>query len=1784
MSMSIRSGTGGGAGSIAQVLGDVWGAGASSQHGGGGGGPQGATNPNISLDHTINTHANTGSNPRLSTAAAENSRTPKPIQVVPMPASVGMNATANSSTSSAATYGVQIPSVHGSGQGQGERERRRERDGHRHSTASASASRREKEKEKETSSRRERDKEGRRYSHQPTSAGSLGSVLSYVSSRHGGHGHGYYKSGAGGGGIETIKEVDGYSESERRGGGDRLPPPFSDSADTSPVDGGNFAGVGAGGGKRGSGYRSSMGVGGAAGASQSTIRGGGGRERDKGKDTHRDSRHRVREHEREYSSPNAHASSSATAAAPAPVAVAGSSTAASMNMPPPVYMATPGPSAPIPGLTTAPVTSAAPAFTPVATAVPLDRDINTSIGSNFSLNLSISPASLRPPPAYKAERERQLANVPHEALVAQLVQKEHESAEVGRLLEKAVRGVERLRAKRREGEERAREGEERVKREVEERVRRELEEGLRGAEERAQEAEERVGEMRVRIERLESENRGLAVRSREAVLEAQRESAKSGEDVAQWKLKAEWAENEIARGRSVVVHLETQIADLERELEKARSAARQFKEQTVILYAREEAHRQGFEEGLKQGRQAGQEQLALLGVDDSSTADNKKGKKKSQGSVIQAERTRSAPAGPSQLEMENHLAQLNKIHDNEMLRIRKQLSNAERERDRERSGKREAEARIGDMEKSLREMKQREEARRREEEDERERRRKEEEEEREKMRKEVSRLKEEMRRERVDREIREREKEAREREKERERDEAEREREREKEREKAEREREREREMAERERELDERERDLEREQQMMTPSRPIPYLSMPMAPPPTAVQPVGMPVASIPVLPVVPVATTSSVTSHMGMGGGMPQPEIPNIVPRGGPGVGVGMPEVEIPNIVLKGGQVYTPGGGIQSGGMPEPSIPNIVPRGYTPGGVGMPEVEIPNIVPKGGGVGMPEVEIPNIVPPRSHTPYTPHSSHGAGAGGGMPEPSIPHIVPRSHTPYTPGGTGMPEPNIPNIIPRSHSPHTPGGSGMPEPTIPHIVLRSHTPGGGVGMPEVSIPHIIPRGGGQTPAGGFGMPEVNIPHILPRSHTPRTPGGKGMPEPTIPHIVPRSHTPGGGGGGMPEPTIPHIVPRGGQTTSERGHRRRDSTGSSVASTMPLEFIPGPGAGGWGGMGTIPEDISVRGPSPGPVPVPAPGGLGMPVASVPSFGVPGSDRGGAGGGMPTPTIPQFPGGATPVPPPGSRGTGMTPYTSGSNPLPNPPEWLHNPPADYTKVPYTGPKEGILSHEQLYGGAMNRPSSRASRANEHLDVVQPRPLDLRRAGSNGSWHIQVIGPSRPPSGHGNPEETRNSFLSPNHQPAPLPHPDTTSSRRSGHSRSGSGAGAAPASPSMGWGQALPTRPRSRAGGGPSRSGSPVTAPDGTYGNPLRTNHGAGASPSGGAIYGNPIRGTPSLPTNPLPSVIRATTPGGFGGGNVPTAPNSPEAQPTIIPASTTIGRKKKGKLAAARTSVYGNPTKTNDGDEDDGEPIFIPPGPVPSFAASAGRAGSSGSATPGKKTGMIMVPSKGSNAPITSISASPIVAPVGFPSPNMGGNQPLGFGGWGGAGTAGSAGGGGSVFGFGGGGFGAGTAGSASGRSPFGRTAELAQQRDDDEGSENTIDRMTRQNTLRNQISTTGFGFGASAGGGGGGGSVAASPNLNANRRSVFGMPSPTIPNIVPGTAGSSGGGGGGGLFGGVSVFGDSGAGISMPEATVPQIVEEPVAMPEPSVPNIVPDPPTTTAGKKKKKKK
>jgi hypothetical protein len=81
-----------------------------------------------------------------------------------------------------------------------------------------------------------------------------------------------------------------------------------------------------------------------------------------------------------------------------------------------------------------------------------------------------------------------------------------------------------------------------------------------------------------------------------------------------YKVQLDNAQREIFRAQEVINQVVKEKQDAEEEAVYARAKARKFKEENLVMIAREEGRRQGFEEGLSRGRRIGFEEGRTTGL------------------------------------------------------------------------------------------------------------------------------------------------------------------------------------------------------------------------------------------------------------------------------------------------------------------------------------------------------------------------------------------------------------------------------------------------------------------------------------------------------------------------------------------------------------------------------------------------------------------------------------------------------------------------------------------------------------------------------------------------------------------------------------------------------------------------------------------------------------------------------------------------------------------------------------------------------------------------------------------------------------------------------------------------------------------------------------------------------------------------------------------------------------------------------------------------------------------
>ncbi|RDX39954.1 hypothetical protein OH76DRAFT_489641 [Lentinus brumalis] len=125
----------------------------------------------------------------------------------------------------------------------------------------------------------------------------------------------------------------------------------------------------------------------------------------------------------------------------------------------------------------------------------------------------------------------------------------------------------------------------------------------------------------ITTERLESETRRADDAERrvlevlrklraahEATMLAQAEASRAKEELTLFKYRFEDAQREILRAQELVDELEQAKLEAESEAARARSTARRYREQQLIVRAREEGRMEGIQEGLSRGRSMGFEE------------------------------------------------------------------------------------------------------------------------------------------------------------------------------------------------------------------------------------------------------------------------------------------------------------------------------------------------------------------------------------------------------------------------------------------------------------------------------------------------------------------------------------------------------------------------------------------------------------------------------------------------------------------------------------------------------------------------------------------------------------------------------------------------------------------------------------------------------------------------------------------------------------------------------------------------------------------------------------------------------------------------------------------------------------------------------------------------------------------------------------------------------------------------------------------------------------------------
>ncbi|KIM40596.1 hypothetical protein M413DRAFT_164521 [Hebeloma cylindrosporum] len=260
------------------------------------------------------------------------------------------------------------------------------------------------------------------------------------------------------------------------------------------------------------------------------------------------------------------------------------------------------------------------------------RRSTTSISTGTGTTHSYTSA---PTQQVRKERERQLANTPRDTLIHLAISKEHEIKEAKHLLTTAILQIESLRDK-------------------------------LAREEQARKV-------------LEEEKRIQGLKTTQAILKAQKESMGALESVGMYKLQIENLQMDLKRARDTVRTVEDERDDADRALVRARSSARQMKEQNVVLQAREEGRRQGFEEGHNQGRMA-------FAAEVSANPEPVEEEPKRSPTESRTRRKSTPPPDSSRAQLEAAEAAFAR----ETIRIKMQLHELEKDLDRERQKNKES--------------------------------------------------------------------------------------------------------------------------------------------------------------------------------------------------------------------------------------------------------------------------------------------------------------------------------------------------------------------------------------------------------------------------------------------------------------------------------------------------------------------------------------------------------------------------------------------------------------------------------------------------------------------------------------------------------------------------------------------------------------------------------------------------------------------------------------------------------------------------------------------------------------------------------------------------------------------------------------------------------------------------------------------------------------------------------------------------------------------------------------
>lgn len=90
------------------------------------------------------------------------------------------------------------------------------------------------------------------------------------------------------------------------------------------------------------------------------------------------------------------------------------------------------------------------------------------------------------------------------------------------------------------------------------------------------------------------------------------EAARLREELKLYKLQLENAQKEIFRAQDIINQVSVQRNEAEADAARARTKARKLQEEKLVMLAREEGRREGYQEGLSKGRRMGFQEARIL--------------------------------------------------------------------------------------------------------------------------------------------------------------------------------------------------------------------------------------------------------------------------------------------------------------------------------------------------------------------------------------------------------------------------------------------------------------------------------------------------------------------------------------------------------------------------------------------------------------------------------------------------------------------------------------------------------------------------------------------------------------------------------------------------------------------------------------------------------------------------------------------------------------------------------------------------------------------------------------------------------------------------------------------------------------------------------------------------------------------------------------------------------------------------------------------------------------------